>query len=96
MFGCAQLGGTGMTSLDRSAQVTRPPPETSGGVPMNPARLQVIARCWLVIAFAAYVIDLLRQTHDGLTDGIHRPFGDDFVNYWSGAYLALHGRAAEV
>ena len=24
------------------------------------------------------------------------PFGSDFINYWSGAYLALHGRAAEV
>ena len=48
------------------------------------------------MAFVAYVVDLLRQTRDGLSDGIRRPFGDDFVNYWSGAYLALHGRAAEV
>src|SRR5947207_12946895 len=41
-------------------------------------------------------MDLLRQTHDGLSDGVRRPFGDDFVNYWSGAFLAAHGRAAEV
>jgi hypothetical protein len=63
---------------------------------MNPARLRIIARCWIVIAFATYVIDLLGQTRDGLSDGIRRPFGDDFVNYWSGAFLAFHGRAAEV
>ena len=25
-----------------------------------------------------------------------RPFGDDWVNYWSAAWLALHGRAAEI
>ena len=25
-----------------------------------------------------------------------RPFGDDFINYWSGAFLAWHGRAAEI
>jgi hypothetical protein len=63
---------------------------------MNPTRLRMVAKCWIVVAFAAYVIDLLRQTHDGLSDGIRRPFGDDFVNYWSGSFLALHGRASEV
>lgn len=25
-----------------------------------------------------------------------RPFGDDFINYWSAAWLAFHGRAAEI
>src|ERR1019366_1904754 len=30
------------------------------------------------------------------SNGVGRPFGDDFINYWSGAFLALHGRAAEV
>ncbi|WP_311972375.1 glycosyltransferase family 87 protein [Bradyrhizobium campsiandrae] len=42
------------------------------------------------------MIDLLGRSRVGLTDGIRSPFGDDFINYWSGAYLALHGRAAEV
>src|SRR5947209_2982486 len=44
----------------------------------------------------SYVIDLLGRTRVGLTDGIRSPFGDDFINYWSAASLALHGRAAEV
>jgi hypothetical protein len=85
-----------MTSPDQSANVPALPSEISAGVLMNSARLGMFARCWIGIAFAAYVIDLLRQTHDGLSDGIRRPFGDDFVNYWSGAFLAFHGRSAEV
>ncbi len=82
--------------MDHSAKAPALPSETSAGVLMNPARLVMIARCWVVVAFAAYVIDLLRQTHDGLSNGLGRPFGDDFVNYWSAPFLALHGRVAEV
>jgi len=62
----------------------------------DPARLKVIARCWIVVASIVYAVDLLLQTRDGLSDGVSRPFGDDFVNYWSGAFLALHARAREV
>jgi hypothetical protein len=83
-------------SLDHSAKAPALPSEISAGVLMNPTRLVMIARCWIAVAFATYVIDLLRQTRLGLTDGVDRPFGDDFINYWSGAFLALHGRAAEV
>jgi Glycosyltransferase family 87 len=56
----------------------------------------MIAWFWIVIACAVYVADLLHQTQAGLSDGVSRAFGDDFVNYWSAAFLALHGRAAEV
>lgn len=48
------------------------------------------------MASAVYLFDLLRQTKDGLTNGAGRPFGDDFINYWSAAFLAWHGRAAEI
>lgn len=85
-----------MTSLDQSAKVPERPSETSTIGLLSPDRLRVIVRCWLVIAPVAYLIDLLRQTQGGLTDGTRRAFGDDFINYWSGAYLAFHGRAAEV
>lgn len=70
--------------------------ETSSGSLANPARLRLIAWFWLVIAGAVYVADLLHQTRDGLSDGVSRAFGDDFVNYWSAAFLAAHGRAAEI
>src|SRR5882724_11656147 len=63
-------------------------------------RVRVIIRClvghWLVIAAAGYVWDLLHQTKEKLTNGAGRPFGDDFINYWSGAWLAWHGRASEI
>src|SRR5882672_5966835 len=55
-----------------------------------------VARSFAAAAALIYVIDLLHQTRDRLTDGAGRPLGDDFVNYWSGAFLALHGRVAEI
>ena len=60
------------------------------------SRLRLIAICWIPVAAAIYVFDLLRQTRDGLSDGAGRPFGDDFINFFSGPYLAWHGRAAEI
>ena len=66
---------------------------------MRPAvasRTVTIARSFVAAAAAIYLYDLLRQTRDHLTNGALRPFGDDFINYWSGAYLAWHGRAADI
>jgi hypothetical protein len=61
-----------------------------------PKLVITVARSFVAAAAFGYAFDLWRQTQDKLTDGAGRPFGDDFVNYWSGAFLALHGRAAEV
>lgn len=58
--------------------------------------LTEVAICAAPVFAVFYVVDLLRQTRHGLTDGAGRPFGDDFVNYWSGAFLSAHGRAGEV
>lgn len=85
-----------MAALDQSSKPSAPRFEPLDRALFDPLRLRRVARCWIVIAAAAYLIDLLRQTRVGLTDGIDRPFGDDFINYWSGAFLALHGRAADV
>jgi arabinofuranan 3-O-arabinosyltransferase len=63
---------------------------------MTPSFLRRVALIWVVAAAAAYAFDLLQQTAEGLTNGHGRPLGDDFVNFWSGAYLAWHGRAADV
>ena len=62
----------------------------------NPARLRLISWLWIGLATSAWFIDLLQQTREGLSDGHGRPFGDDFVNYWSGAFLAFQGRVAEI
>lgn len=55
-----------------------------------------VARSFVAAATFGYLFDLWHQTRDHLTNGALRPFGDDFINYWSGAYLALHGRALQV
>jgi hypothetical protein len=65
-------------------------------VPPSPGLIDKIARCYVVVAFVVFVADLLRQTSDGLTDGVARPFGDDFINFWSGPFLAWHQRTAEI
>lgn len=54
-----------------------------------------VAWTWIVIAGGYYCYDMLRDTGDSLTSN-GRPLGDDFVNYWSGAFLAWHGRAADL
>jgi len=60
------------------------------------ALLRKIAHVWIALGGAFYAFDLWRKTAVGLTDGDGRPIGDDFVNYFSGAYLALHQRVAEI
>jgi hypothetical protein len=85
-----------MSSADQAAKAPALSQAADAGLLMNPARLRIIARLWIGLAFLAYLIDLLQQTKDGLSNGLGRPFGDDFVNYWSGPFLAFHGRAAEV
>jgi hypothetical protein len=60
------------------------------------ALLRRIAHVWIALAGAFVVFDLYRKTGVGLTDGDGRPIGDDFVNYFSGAYLALHQRVSEI
>ncbi len=56
-----------------------------------------LARSFVAAAAFGYLFDLWHQTQDHLTNGAAgRPFGDDFINYWSAAFLTLHGRAAEI
>jgi arabinofuranan 3-O-arabinosyltransferase len=83
-----------MTSIDQPGKA--PLEESFARLMMDPVRLKLVARCWIVLAPIIYLIDLLQQTRDGLSNGLGRPFGDDFVNYWSGPFLALHGRVAEI
>jgi arabinofuranan 3-O-arabinosyltransferase len=66
------------------------------GPVLSPGLLKRIATCYVAFTALVYGIDLLRQTRDRLTDGAGRPFGDDFVNYWSAAFLAWHHRADEI
>jgi hypothetical protein len=60
------------------------------------ALMRRVACVWIALTAAFCAFDLYRKTAAGLTDGDGRPIGDDFVNYFSGAWLALHQRAAEI
>jgi hypothetical protein len=60
------------------------------------ALIRRIAHVWIALAGAFFLFDLWRKTGVGLTDGDGRPIGDDFVNYFSGAWLALHRRVGEI
>lgn len=55
-----------------------------------------MARSFVAAAVFGYFFNLLQQTHNHLVSAAGRPFGDDWVNYWSAAWLALHGRAVEI
>jgi hypothetical protein len=71
--------------------------ETSRGTWATTAtRTTTVARSFVAAAALIYLYDLLGQTHDHFTNGAGRPLGDDFINFWSGAYLAWHGRATEI
>jgi arabinofuranan 3-O-arabinosyltransferase len=61
-----------------------------------PTSTATVARSFAAAAALIYLYDLLRQANDHLTNGAGRPFGDDFINFWSGAYLAWHGRVTEI
>jgi hypothetical protein len=61
-----------------------------------PAVLEKIAYGYVALAIVGYFGDLRSQNVEGLTNGLGRPFGDDFINFWSGAFLAWHHRAADI
>jgi len=61
-----------------------------------PNTVITVARSFVAAALFGYFFDLLQQTQNRLLNAAGRPFGDDWVNYWSAGYLAMHGRAAEI
>jgi arabinofuranan 3-O-arabinosyltransferase len=65
-------------------------------LPVRWELIQIAAYTWIVIGSVFYLWDLLRQTRVGLTNGILRALGDDFLNYWSGAALAWRGSLADI
>src|SRR5437660_2968074 len=74
-----------------------PPVDPQVSAPRSRRELiRKIAWTWVFLAGAYYVFDLVNQWTDGLSHASGRAFGDDFINYWSGAFLAWHHRAAEI
>ena len=54
-------------------------------------RLLAVARIWCAIAVPLLAFYWWRQFSVGWTDGAGHPFGEDFINFWSGARLAIGG-----
>ncbi|SOB86651.1 Protein of unknown function [Sphingomonas guangdongensis] len=59
-------------------------------------RLGAIALGWCIAALAYLVQHLAGQARVGWTDGVDRPFGEDFINFWSAARLAASGAVAAI
>jgi hypothetical protein len=80
-----------MTSIDQSAGI--PWGQGIARLLTDRTRLKLIGRFWILLAGVLYIVDLVSQMRNGSGE---RPFGDDFVNYWSAPFLALHGRVREI
>lgn len=59
---------------------------------LSDQRMIRVARIWLCVAVPLLLFILVRQTRVGWGDGTGAPFGEDFINFWSGARLALDGQ----
>jgi len=58
-------------------------------------RAALTVRLWAFAALPVLLMSFSVYLSDGLTNGIGKVIGEDFVNYWMGAKYALSGQAAE-
>ena len=61
---------------------------------INAQRIQLYCSLFLVVFFVVICI-LLLTLHQGV-DWNGKPFGTDFISFWSASELSLHGHAADV
>lgn len=59
---------------------------------LDQARLIALARIWCAIAAPLLIFHVGRQLTVDWTDGAGAPLGEDFLNFWSGARLAMTGK----
>jgi arabinofuranan 3-O-arabinosyltransferase len=62
----------------------------------DPDLIRNIARLSVPIMALAWVLDAITHTGHGLADADGHPLGNDFINYWSAAFLGWHHRSAEI
>ena len=55
-----------------------------------------LARFAVALAIVFYFNDVVQDARGGMTDGFGHAIGDDFINFWSGPFLAWHHRAADI
>ena len=59
-------------------------------------RLVALGRIWCFIAAPLLTFHVARQFQVDWTDGAGAPLGEDFLNFWSGAYLSMTGKWPEI
>lgn len=64
----------------------------SEGTVFTARRVRWIAVLWCLIWPPLMAAHVLNQLRAGWTDGVDRPFGEDFLNFWSAAKLAISSR----
>ena len=79
----------GSDGYERTGEHDTPRRRLTGG-----GWLEVIAIGWCLAWPIQLALHLAGQMQKGWTDGIDRPFGEDFLNFWSGGRLALSDAAA--
>ena len=60
------------------------------------ARMVRVAWAWCLIWPVMLGAHLFDQVRAGWTDGVDRPFGEDFINFWSAARLAITRRVTSI
>ena len=62
---------------------------------LTPQRLRLIVVLFALVSLAGLGVDIWSHTRFGVVNGEGEQLGRDFVNYWSGPRLALHGQAVK-
>jgi len=65
-------------------------------MPLSLDWIKRLARWAVAVGAVFYFNDLVQDVRGGMTDGLGHAIGDDFINFWSGPFLAWHHRATEI
>jgi len=66
------------------------------GTVFSTQRMVVAAWAWCLVWPVLFALHMLGQVKAGWTDGVDRPFGEDFINFWSAARLAITQRVTAI
>lgn len=73
-----------------------PGSEHNAGTIFTGRRIARIALLWSLVWPLLLAAHAFGQFQAGWTDGIDRPFGEDFLNFWAAARLAITGQASTI
>jgi hypothetical protein len=71
-------------------------PKPARGPLFSDARVRLVAWGWCLAWPVLLAMHLAGQLRAGWTDNVDRPFGEDFINFWSAARLAMTGASGSI